>query len=250
MLYRFDDLTFGIVSVGRFLHRDGFFEVKARPYAALAWRQSGSAEFEIAGKRFVSRAGDVLFLPADTPYRVDYSGSQIIVAHLSDCSYTAAENYTLGKAAIEMRFERLLELWQTRHSVNQAKSLLYDILDAIADDKTLGDEDAVLAACVAYIEEHAFDPELDVEAVSARGFMSTSGLQRAFGKHFGMSPKQYLIKRRMEHALTLLATGERTVKEIAFAVGYRDEKYFSRAFKKRYGYPPSRLGGAEMGALR
>ena len=31
------------------------------------------------------------------------------------------------------------------------------------------------------------------------------------------------------------------VKEISFACGFADEKYFSRAFKKRYGYPPSQL---------
>ncbi len=243
MLYHASDLSFGIVSVDRFAHKDGSFDVKPRPYAAIAMRQVGTGVFEIMGKRLVSKAGDVLFLPAHTSYRVDYSGSRIIVAHLSDCNYTEAENFSLGKTAIEARFERLLEAWQERCSANRAKSLLYDLLAAIEDDQKNETEDTLFANCVAYIDAHIYDPDLDVESVCERGFMSASSLQRAFGRHFGMSPKQYLIKRRMERALTLLAEGDASVKEVAFAVGYRDEKYFSRAFKKRYGYAPSRLGG-------
>ena len=243
MLYHVNDLSFGVVSVAQYEHRDGFFEVRPRPYAALALRQSGTGVFEILGKRLVSKAGDVLFLPADTPYRVDYSGSRIIVAHLSKCSYTEAENFSLGKATIEARFEQLLELWQERRSVNRTKSILYDILAAIEDDQKAETEDTAFARCLAYINAHVYDPDLDVESVCARGFMSASSLQRAFGRHLGMSPKHYLIKRRMEQALTLLAEGDASVKAVAFAVGYRDEKYFSRAFKKHYGYAPSRLCG-------
>ncbi|MBQ8040550.1 MAG: helix-turn-helix transcriptional regulator [Lachnospiraceae bacterium] len=56
-----------------------------------------------------------------------------------------------------------------------------------------------------------------------------------------MSPKQYLIQLRMNRALELLTKNEISVKEISFACGFTDEKYFSRAFKKRYGYPPSQL---------
>ena len=43
----------------------------------------------------------------------------------------------------------------------------------------------------------------------------------------------------MEKALELLSEGELSIKEIAFTCGYSDEKYFSRAFRKKYGCPPS-----------
>lgn len=72
--------------------------------------------------------------------------------------------------------------------------------------------------------------------------MSVSSLQRAFNKYLRVSPEQYLIRLRMNHALNLLTMNELSVKEIAFACGFTDEKYFSRAFKKKYGYSPSQIG--------
>ena len=70
MIYNYDDLTFQILSVGRFTHKDGVFLVKPRPYAALSFRVSGTGSFEIGDKSFTTRQGDVMFLPADTPYKV------------------------------------------------------------------------------------------------------------------------------------------------------------------------------------
>ena len=67
------------------------------------------------------------------------------------------------------------------------------------------------------------------------------GFQRAFLQHFGVSPKQYIIKLRMNKALQLLVENKLSVKEISFLCGFSDDKYFSRAFREKYGYPPSQL---------
>lgn len=242
MIYNFDALSFQILTVDRFFHRKGFFEVKARPYAAFSFRLRGTGSFEIGDRRFVSNPGDVLFLPANTPYRVEYSVGESIVVHFASCNYFETENICFdNRATVELRFQRLLEAWERRQSVNRAKSDIYDILEVIANDKITSIDDTAFATCVGYIETHFCDPALDVNAVCEVGFISASGLQRAFGKHFGVSPKQYLNKLRMNRALELLAENTLSVKEIAFACGFSDEKYFSRAFKKKYGYPPSRL---------
>ena len=42
-------------------------------------------------------------------------------------------------------------------------------------------------------------------------------------------------------ALELLIANELSIRDIAFACGFSDEKYFSRAFKNQYGYPPSQM---------
>ena len=90
-------------------------------------------------------------------------------------------------------------------------------------------------------EEHFCDPSLDIAAICEQGFLSPSGLQRAFLQRFGISPKQYIIKLRMNKALQLLAENRLPVKAVALSCGFSDEKYFSRAFREKYGYPPSRL---------
>ena len=47
--------------VDRFIHKEGFFEVKARSFSVLSFRVSGSGAFEIGNKRFLTQKGDVLF---------------------------------------------------------------------------------------------------------------------------------------------------------------------------------------------
>ena len=242
MIYNYENLSFQILTVRRFFHREGFFDVKARPYAALSFRVSGTGKFEIGAKRFTTKPGDVLFLPANIPYKVEYSVSESIVVHFDQCNYSEVENICLeNSSTINIGFENLLEVWNKKRSINQTKSIIYYILDKMATDQQESINDTVVARCVHYMEEHYCDPKLDVKALCGILFISVSSLQRAFAKCLAMSPKQYLIQLRMNRALELLTKNEISVKEISFACGFTDEKYFSRAFKKRYGYPPSQL---------
>lgn len=242
MIYNFDELEFKPVSVGNFIHRDGFFDVNARPYAAFSFRTKGTGIFEICGKNITVKEGDVLYIPPNMPYKVEYLGSESIVVHLLDCNYFDAENICLKNVGwTENRFKKLLTSWNERHSVNQAKSIIYDILERISEDKKVVISDTAFADCVAYMNSNFFDPELDIEQVCEHMFISVSTLQRKFQEYFEMSPKQYLIKLRMNRALELLIADELSVREIAFECGFSDEKYFSRAFKNQYGYPPSHM---------
>ncbi|MBE6553248.1 MAG: helix-turn-helix domain-containing protein [Ruminococcaceae bacterium] len=242
MLYHFDDLAFQILTIDRFTHKEGFFDVAERPYAAFSFRVKGSGMFKIGNRSLLVKQGDILFLPADTPYQVEYSSSESIVAHLRHCNYFNAETFRLqNPSEASLLFTKLVEDWQTNHSVNQAKAAIYSILDRMEKEKTVSIENTAFASCLRYIESHYCEPTLHIGNVCKEGFISVSGLHRAFMQQFGMSPMQYVIKLRMEKALHLLAENNDSVKEIAFRCGFTDEKYFSRAIKHRYGVPPSQL---------
>ena len=177
-------------------------------------------------------------------YKVEYSAGESIVVHFADCNYGEVENFSLcNPRLIENMFRDLLKKWNDGHSINGAKSAVYAILEHISDDKKMLSPSSAFMSCVQYLEAHAFDAELNIDDVCRAGFMSASGMQRAFNQYYGMSPKAYLTKLRMSRALTLLAQSTLSVKEIAASCGFEDEKYFSRAFKKTYGYPPSSFKG-------
>ena len=53
MIYDFDELSFQILGVLRIDHPKGFFKVKGRQYAALAYRVSGTAEFSFGERRIM-----------------------------------------------------------------------------------------------------------------------------------------------------------------------------------------------------
>lgn len=242
MLYNCETLSLRVLAAYRYVHPDGYFHVKPRPFASLSFRVGGTADFKIGDKTLEARPGNVVFIPRGISFEVEYSVSEYLVIELEDCDYGEAEVIPLkNPAEISLLFLELLSSWRERHSVNGAKAAVYTILERVEADQKASLENTAFASCLRYIEENYCDPALDVATVCSRGFISISSLQRAFSQHFGMSPMQYVIKLRMSKAARLLAENRHRVKEIAYLCGFLDEKYFSRAFKKAYGYPPSKL---------
>lgn len=242
MIYNFDQLNFQILTIDRYKHRNGLDDVGGRPFAALSFRTGGFSEFEVMNKKFTVAKGDVLFLPANVPYKVRNLDSESIVIHMSECNYHEAEYISLScGAAIELSFNRLLDAWTESRSPIGAKARIYSILEKMGSEIKNDEVDISVMNCVRFMEERLSDPELDINDVCRHGYVSISGLRRSFIRHFGLSPGQYLINMRMNKALDLLSDGNLSIKEVAISCGFSDEKYFSRSFKSRYGYPPSQL---------
>ena len=61
---------------------------------------------------------------------------------------------------------------------------------------------------------------------------------RLFREATGTTPHQYLIERRLQRAVVLLANGERP-SDVATMLGFYDASAFTRAFKRRFSVPPS-----------
>ncbi|MBU9723475.1 MULTISPECIES: AraC family transcriptional regulator [Bacillaceae] len=66
-----------------------------------------------------------------------------------------------------------------------------------------------------------------------------SYLFRLFKEDTGMSISAYLTKYRIQRACELLKTSDLSIKTVAYSVGYRDQLYFSKIFKKATSYAPS-----------
>lgn len=88
-----------------------------------------------------------------------------------------------------------------------------------------------------YIEQN-YTKEISLEEIAGHVSVSSFYLSRIFSKREGMTYKDYLIKLRMERAKQLLKEGKKSIKEISIDVGYIDQNYFSRAFKKYYNKSP------------
>lgn len=84
------------------------------------------------------------------------------------------------------------------------------------------------------------DKQFKLEWVANQLNISVRQFNRKLQQLTGMTPKAYLQEIRLELARTLLFEGQyATVKETAFAVGFRDTPYFSELFHKRFGVIPS-----------
>lgn len=80
---------------------------------------------------------------------------------------------------------------------------------------------------------------ITVEDVADYTGISRSYLFRAFQAYQKQSPKEYLTEYRIRQACHLLRETGLSVASIAYSVGFEDNLYFSKAFKKKMQMSPS-----------
>ena len=90
-----------------------------------------------------------------------------------------------------------------------------------------------------YIEENYANTTLSVDSIAQAIHLSPNYISHLFKKEMNDAPSVYINKVRIEKAKILLRTGNRTLSDIAAAVGYSDSNYFMRIFKKLTGTTPS-----------
>lgn len=88
-----------------------------------------------------------------------------------------------------------------------------------------------------YIENN-YDVNLNLDLMSHIQFVSKYHLLRLFKKYYGLTPRQYLIDKRIEKSKENLINGM-TVTETCLAVGFESLGSFSALFKTKTGKSPS-----------
>lgn len=97
---------------------------------------------------------------------------------------------------------------------------------------------SVISRATEYIENN-FDKELSLDEVSQVVNVSPYYFSKLFKEEKGENFVEYLTRLRMEKAKLLLATTDKSMKEICKEIGYADPNYFSRNFKKYTGMTPT-----------
>lgn len=88
-----------------------------------------------------------------------------------------------------------------------------------------------------WIEEN-YNQTFTILALASQFRFSERNLKRRFKLATEISPNQYLQQVRLEKAKKLLIATERSVSEIAYAVGYENKSFFIRLFKRHLGVTP------------
>ena len=96
-----------------------------------------------------------------------------------------------------------------------------------------------LQKMLTYIYEHYAEP-VTLEDISKAANVSRSEAGRCFRAYMGCSPVDALIQYRLQMAHQLLSEKTQTIQQIGYACGFNSVNYFSRRFKKRYGYAPGK----------
>jgi len=85
-------------------------------------------------------------------------------------------------------------------------------------------------------------PELTLCEAARTCGASANHLNRILKNQTGLTFQQLVLRRRLDLARELLQDGKLNCTEAAHEAGFNDSNYFSRAFRKIFGYSPSQLG--------
>ena len=93
-----------------------------------------------------------------------------------------------------------------------------------------------------YINSHFREP-ITVADLAQRFFMDKNTMTRQFKRIVGMTPGDYIRRKRLESANTLIRQGY-GVQHAGYASGFTDYSAFFRAFRRQYGFSPSDLSSS------
>jgi AraC-like DNA-binding protein len=88
-----------------------------------------------------------------------------------------------------------------------------------------------------HIHSHIAE-NIDIDELADVACITKPYLIRLFKRESGVSPIQYINKKKVERAQLLLFTTDKPVKEIAYDLGFSDHSYFIRLFHKLSGITP------------
>ncbi|WP_419875668.1 response regulator transcription factor [Candidatus Pristimantibacillus sp. PTI5] len=88
-----------------------------------------------------------------------------------------------------------------------------------------------------FIDQHYRD-ELSLQDIAKRFFVSREYVSRKFKQEYGINITDYITGIRIDKAKLLMVNPNLRIAQIAEMVGFHDEKYFSKVFKKQEGISP------------
>ena len=214
----------------------------------LIFHFSGSATVYFGDKILHTAPNTIRFLPkGDTDrYTVEREthGSCIDIFFQTDRPLST-KAFTLSIPEgnqIGRLFKKLFSLWVSKEdgSYFECLSLLYRILSHLYSRTYMPEKQLqLLSPALQEIRENFLNKSISMDELASLSGISYSYMKKLFLQRFGLSPKQYIIQLKMNHACDLLQTGQYTVSQVSDICGFRDVSFFSRQFKNYLGIPPS-----------
>jgi AraC family transcriptional activator of pobA len=232
-------------------------------YHELMWLRSGSGEQLVDGEALPIVPGTVTVIARGQVHQFRHArGLSGALLRITDAALTAPPGWLLGgrggrEIAVppteRARFEATLAALHAE-TVRPPDPFAPDLIahltaivllwlerwhDASRAERPQADDaDVALHRKFLEVLEKDYNKHHDVAHYADALAVPPAALARALSTLTGRGTKELIVERGMVEAMRLLRFSDRTVGEIAHAVGYSDPLYFSRAFKRFAGRAP------------
>ena len=216
----------------------------------LIFHFSGQAMVYFNDECLDTRPNTVRFLPKGAVHRYDVIrqeyGECIDVFFDADREI-APMAFVMGVAQNEkigVLFKRLFATWVSKKDgfYFESIALLYRIFAELQKVNTSPKRyEQKLAPALDKIHHSFLSTDFSIPELAAHCDMRESYFQKLFKARYGVPPKKYIIRLKINHSCDLLRLERYTVTQIAELSGFSDVYFFSRQFKEYMGITPTQF---------
>ncbi|PQJ61745.1 helix-turn-helix domain-containing protein [Photobacterium angustum] len=175
--------------------------------------------------------------------------NRVLVMNLPPLKSMAdVEQFSNGNFSLDARTHQLIsllamELKEHAHDSVLSQSISNTLQCLIKRSLMRFDEKKVtrlnMTLIDSYIQQN-IQKKISVADLSSIAFLAQSQFYVLFRKQMGITPHQYVLRKRLELARQLIAETQKPLSEVAQLCGFSSQSSFSQAFRRLYGTSPIR----------
>lgn len=227
-----------------------------RELELMYFYQASGCRYDCRGKLLMPNGGDLIAVnPGEMHACGDWGRGCVAVCVILDLPRLLPETEVpvfenlISSPEITDAFEKLKRVLSCDAEGGLRDSLVfatvYEILSALfatAIQKSPAARTArqeAFSPVIAYITQN-ISSEIRIGELASLMHLSESRFYHVFKESFGMAPTEYLLRRRVSHACTLLRAPSAEVTRVSQACGFCTASYFSAIFQRYMGCTPSK----------
>ena len=231
--------------------------VRKNSYVLLQYTISGKGSFQTPDHTYPQQAGDLFLVqvPGDSQYSLPDDSECWDVLYLefsSEClpllyhihqscgpAFHLETSSTLPEQMKQLYADAISnQLASVFDNSKAAYAFLLDLADYALEHPALSSPRVTLAKN--YLDSNYYNTDLNLDEVADAIGLSKYHLCREFNHLYGISPGKYLANLRLQKSCALLLQNrQHTIAEIASMVGFSNDNYFCKVFRKAFGTTPT-----------
>lgn len=237
---------------------EGQSDYKTVPFITVVSCLQGSYELVIDGVPYIINKGECFYTPEDSEQKIIHhicedgnpmKAQWVYITVMINGKYNLKKYYDIPCKLPPEASRRISEyisefrIYATKQDLTshiKRHYLEYAILnELISCSHTVECKDSQKLEIILHIIDTQLESNMSVSEIANAANYSESYVYRLFKDELGMSPKQYIMKRRLQRSLELLTKTDMSVKDISLSLGFCDQFHFSKKFQQAFRCTPT-----------